>query len=101
MRVYSPIIAIMATKRTLPHPFGRVFLQALKDTGFTRYKLRKLTGRSDAQIYGIAKGSNAPTIDTIIWIAETIGMEPQELFRRLYEAMQDDRQQRQSTAEAE
>lgn len=91
----------MANKRTLPHPFGRVFLQALKDTGFTRYKLRKLTGRSDAQIYGFAKGSNAPTIHTIIWIAESIGMEPEELFRRLYEAIKEDEQQGLVTADPE
>lgn len=56
----------------------------------SRYRLTKLTGRSEAQLYSIAKGYNAPAIDTIIWIGEAIGMEPPELFRRLYEAMKED-----------
>ena len=81
----------MAGRRNTPHTFGRVFTQALRDKNITRYRLRQLTGKNDSQLYGIAKGCNAPTVDTIIWIAEAIGMEPHELFRRLYEAIREER----------
>lgn len=74
-------------KRDKPHPFGKVVVAARERKGWTRYKLIAASGHSSAQLYALEKGLTGPSIDTIIWVAEAMGLPPAELFQELYLAL--------------
>lgn len=76
--------------RHTAHAFGKIVIEARERKGWSRYRLIAESGRPAAQVYALEKGRNEPTIGTIIWVAEALGMDPTELFRTLCLALREE-----------
>ena len=83
----------MARKKrnSRPHVFGKVVVAARKKKGWSRYKLIAASGHSASQVYAIEKGDNEPTLNTLLWVARALDMDPRELFNDLYIALEEER----------
>ena len=78
-------------KRTAPHVFGKIVTELRQKKGWSRYKLTAASGHPAAQLYSIEKGGNEPTINTLIWVAQALDMDPRDLFNIVYTALEEEK----------
>lgn len=52
--------------------FGDILLEIRKDKGISRYKLSKLSGVSQRNLYSIEKNQCDPTLSTLVQLAEAL-----------------------------
>lgn len=57
--------------------------------GIKQAQIAQITGRSVQQISQIERGQREPKLSTLILLAYSLGMEPDELVRRTVSAMPD------------
>ena len=71
-----------------PHAFGKAvtFYRELK--GWRRYRLAKAAGRQTCEIRRVEEARTSPQMDTFIWIAAALGIDPVKLLQKMLEFME-------------
>lgn len=78
----------MENQNKPPHIFGKVLRKARESKNMSKYAVAKASGRQISQIYLLEAGNSEPRVSTIIWLAQALGMRPQDLFNELCSALE-------------
>lgn len=74
-------------KQPPPHAFGKAVVFYREQKGWKQYSLAKAAGRQASEVKRIEEAGNSPRVETIIWVAEALGLQPGELFAKMLEYM--------------
>lgn len=74
-------------KKNPPHAFGQAVIYFREKKGWKQYNLAKAAGRQANEVKRIEEAKGSPKIDTMLWVAEALGIHPTELFNKTLEFM--------------
>lgn len=70
-----------------PHPFGKAVISFREAKGWKQYTLAKAAGRQASEVKRVEEAKGSPKIDTVIWVAQALEIDPRELFDRTLKGM--------------
>lgn len=69
------------------HAFGRAVAFYQEGKGWKQYNLAKTAGRQASEVKRVEEARSSPKVETIIWVADALGIHPRELFNKMLEFM--------------